>query len=757
MWLLRWVMVLLAVLALRLEAQSPNDREALRAFRDSLTAVTDTAYLVSLATQYEGVETGDSTEALASIRAGFARLQAGKPLLAEKNFRRAAKLQPTWPVPWLGLGDAHAALGLATWQNTMNLGTHPGLGEFQKAADAYGKALALDRRFAPAIEGQLRLAVERRDTALLVTAIGNAHHLPRDAATPEFLLALSRAEWRMGAATEAYAALQSVADSQTTPAIRYQRGRAALALGNPLGEVDYWAAVADDDPTMLVMLHRDMSLIATPSELADFDRQSGRDRVAFLHRFWNRHAAISLRSVGERMQEHYRRIVYADRHFAFSEVRHMQKPDDLHSSFPFDSMLDSRGVVYVRMGPPDVRVQPRVCGYVANETWGYHRSDDELLLHFASQNSIGDYVLVRSVQDINHASIQPNGRWNPSDDKVRTVSPDGETAGAEVFSSQANVMKQIKASRTSPSCGEDLFEMMRQRQAVSPIYGKLLSASPIAGATYLQELAVLGKQSITTSTTTEAHPLRFPASVTAQVLPLAIGAAPGGSGVQVAVAVVQPAPSRAGQRDTIRVRFAAFGDGGTVVARFDTTLTYSAPFSPAQPDTTYTIFAHLPATLPAGTWSWQAAVQTGDSTGALLASQLITIPVHDSSALAVSDLAIGVRGWSAPWVVAPGDTVWVTPRNGHRASVPVELYYEVYGIPAGQLYQVEVTARRGDKGTGPSITLGFEEHSAGTPTRVARTLSLNTLTPGDYLLEVRVTDRAGRVASSSRPIKLVAE
>jgi hypothetical protein len=273
----------------------------------------------------------------------------------------------------------------------------------------------------------------------------------------------------------------------------------------------------------------------------------------------------------------------------------------------------------------------------------------------------------------------------------------------------------------------------------------------------LAKLYKTGKESITTSTTTDAHPLRFPTPVAAQVLPLAIGASSGGSGVQVAVAVVHPVPSRAGQRDTLRVRFAAFGHGGTAVARFDTTLTYTAPYAPAKPDTTYTIFVNLPTRLPAGTWTWQAAVQTGDSTGALLASQPLTIPVHDASTLAVSDLAVGVQGWSARWPVTTGDTAWVTPRHSHRASAPVKLYYEVYGVPTGEKYQAEITARRGDKGKGPSITLGFEERSAGTPTRVARTLNFNTLTPGEYVLEVRISDRGGTVASSSRPLLIIDE
>lgn len=759
------LLTLLAALpAAGLDAQRPDDRRALDAFRDSVSTVADSAALARLAGQYEEISASPEEEALARIRAGHLRLTIGQPERARTDFDRAVRLEPRWPAAWTGLGDAHAALGLRTWRNEANLGTHPGGGEFRRAADDYAKALALDPGFVEASESELGLAVERRDTTLLAAATRRAGQVPPEAATPSFLVARSRAEWRVGDVAAAFATLQSVPDSETTPAIRYERARAALALGYPLGEIDYWGAVPADDPEMLLMLHRDMSLIATPSELAMFDSTSGQGRVTFLHQLWDEHAGLWLRSPGERMREHYRRIAYADRHFAFSEVRHMQKPDDLHSSFPFDSMLDSRGVVYVRMGPPDVRVTPNVCGYVANETWGYHRPDDELLLHFASQNSIGDYVLVRSVQDINHItpvtaqSSMPMSHtpiFDPSDSSMATTT--NATDSLDVVGNTDAVMGEIKASRMEPLCGSDLYGMMFQRQRVSPVYSKLLSASRYSGATYLNQLALLGKRSIKTSTTTDAQPLRFPASVTSQVLPLAIGAAPGGSGMQIAVALVQPTRGEPDRRDTLRLRFGAFDAMGRAVAQFDSTLVYAPPPRRSEGDSTYTAFGHFSTALPAGTWKWTAAVQSGDSSGALLTSQIITVPVHDSSTLAVSDLAVGAPGQAAPWRVAPGDTAWLTPRHGFQARMPVGLYYEVYGIPAGLSYQTEVTARHGDDGKGPGITLGFEEKSTGTPTRLARTLSLKTLEPGDYIIEVRVTNAGGQTAASSRPLRIVSE
>ena len=692
-------------------AQAPDGRRALLELRDSAAASVDTAGLVHLAEQYEDMHDGGPEAALARIFAGFLRVSAGQPLRGKKDFERAAKLEPTWPAPWLGIGDAHQALGLRSRTNRLNLGTVPGRADFHKAAAAYGRALEFDPHFTPAIEAELRLAAETRDTALLAIALQHARALPPGAATPAFRLALSRAEWRFGDVAAARATALAVPDTARSPALRYELARAMLAAGDPYGEVYYWKALASDEPDMLAMVRRDLAIIASAEELAVIDSVDGPGLVAFMEEFWDRRGAQDLRPAGERLAEHYERLAYADRYFAFSDARRWHKPDDLLSSFPFDSTLDSRGVVYVRMGPPDVRVAPTVTGLSANETWEYRRTQDTLLLHFSAQNSIGDYVLVRS----------------PLETRCHTRG------------------------------GCDMPELYFQLRDVNDTFRRLQTAGPVASSRYMQQLHVLAKRSIATSASSDAHPLRFPASVTAQVLPLAIGAAPGGSRVQIAVAREQPVEVPGRRIDTLRIRFAAFDTSGTAVARLDSTLVYPAPASRAPDDTVRTVFGRFETTLPAGTWEWKVAVQSGDSAGALMHSQPITVSAHDGSILAVSDLAIGIRGWAAPWIVAPGDTAWLTPRHTHRASQPVSLYYEVYGTPAGQLLHTEVTARLGTKPTEPSMTLGFEERSRGTRTQVLRTIDLQQLEPGDYTLEVRVRDAAGRTAVSSRPITIVKE
>ena len=61
--------------------------------------------------------------------------------------------------------------------------------------------------------------------------------------------------------------------------------------------------------------------IAADSELAAFDRTRGADRAALLRRFWTDRDRLELRREGERLREHYRRLLHARRHFALTVSR----------------------------------------------------------------------------------------------------------------------------------------------------------------------------------------------------------------------------------------------------------------------------------------------------------------------------------------------------------------------------------------------------------------------------------------------------
>ena len=83
------------------------------------------------------------------------------------------------------------------------------------------------------------------------------------------------------------------------------------------------------------MPYEDISLFASEGETEAFRQATGRDRQAFLNRFWKRRDPTPITEVNERRVEHFRRVTYAREHFG-------------STVFPWDR----RGEIYVRYGTP---------------------------------------------------------------------------------------------------------------------------------------------------------------------------------------------------------------------------------------------------------------------------------------------------------------------------------------------------------------------------------------------------------------------
>lgn len=94
---------------------------------------------------------------------------------------------------------------------------------------------------------------------------------------------------------------------------------------------EYIAGLDDSTRT----LFKDLTLIATPSEQAEFEALDRWDKLSFARKFWVKRDPSPATEANERRVEHYRRIIYAMQHF--SDVR---KP------------WDRRGEVYIRYGEP---------------------------------------------------------------------------------------------------------------------------------------------------------------------------------------------------------------------------------------------------------------------------------------------------------------------------------------------------------------------------------------------------------------------
>jgi GWxTD domain-containing protein len=471
-----------------------------------------------------------------------------------------------------------------------------------------------------------------------------------------------------------------------------------------------------EDPVAVAGYRADLAMIAGDAELARFDRAAGPARADFLRRFWTDRDRLEMRAPGERLREHYRRLLHARRHFALTVSRRFYGPADAYRSGGLE--IDDRGVIYVRHGEPAERLRPFVYGLMPNESWRFNRAEGDFLLHFSSgydSNGGGDlydYRLVESVVDLRGASDAP------------------------------------------------VDQLLLSREPLSRLYGRMLHWGQYGAARSRGRERGIGRASIAIGTTTDSHELQFPDTLSGVVDLVTVGGTRGGTLGHLVFAVAEPGtrPEReaGGVRYTVRLRAVASDGRGRPFADLDTTIVFrpSAPLGRAQ----YLIGrAELP--LPPGRWSWRAALQVGDSVGIVLPRD--TVHVGPTGAgLSLSDLALGIRGASARWEPIPGDTVLLTPFDLFMEGAEVELYYEAAGAMVGAPYRHEIAVfrvrgRPAKPERRPVVTLGFDEPALEPLLRSQRVLQLARLKPGRYLIEVQVRGPDGEAAARRREFLVV--
>jgi hypothetical protein len=164
--------------------------------------------------------------------------------------------------------------------------------------------------------------------------------------------------------------------------------------------------------------------------------------------------------------------------------------------------------------------------------------------------------------------------------------------------------------------------------------------------------------------------------------------------------------------------------------------------------------------LPGGRWSYRAALQQGDSAGLVLPRDSVRVVNTDGSWLALSDIALGSPGRAVSWITEDRDTVLLAPSALFRKGSEVETYYEVTGTMAQTLYRHEITVlraagRESDTRGRPLVSLSFDEAAGGEMVKSRRTIRLDRLKPGNYVVEVRVTAPDGSSQVRGRLIRLI--
>ena len=715
--LLRARVLTLALLFLLIPSRSPlaAQQTAFQHFRDSLATASDTAALRAL---FKPLRRSDP------LRAGMIGLRLGElqadPDFSEaiSSFRRAARKDPGQPGPWYGLGLAEAGRSEWEMQNKLRLGSRVGLKALERSGENHARALKGDVRFVPAALALAQVELGLLDTARLRGA-RDALRRSAGAAPPgsaELLLALARVERAAGSLDSAALAFERylvVGPNRALGLLELARTR--LALGRADGEAPYYEGASLDDPEATDGYRADLRLVAPDSVIRELDRLTGQPRAAYLHRFWTDRDRSELRPEGERLREHYRRIQFARFHFPLTISRRFYGRLDAYRSG--NNEIDDRGVIYIRQGEPTERLRPFIFGAMPNESWHYARAEGDLLFHFSSgydRNGGGDlydYRLVQSVLDLRGASEAPAD------------------------------------------------QLILSRQSLSPLYSRMVNWGRFGAANARARERTIGAVSIAVGTTTDSHELRFRHRLAAAIELVAVGQRAGGSLAHVVFGIAAPGTSgrdlAGGVEYSVRVRLVALDRQERPVASLDTTVVVRQPRQLTKLDW---LVGRAELILPPGQWRYRAALQQGDSAGVVLPLGSVWVSSSGEPTLGLSDIALASPDRAASWITEKADTVLLAPSALFRKGSQVELYYEASGVTTGLQYRHQITVLRAGSRPAdrkrPLVAVSFDEEAADSIIRSHRTVRLDRLKEGSYVVEVTVTAPDGSFRIRQRSLRI---
>lgn len=383
-------------------------------------------------------------------------------------------------------------------------------------------------------------------------------------------------------------------------------------------------------------------------------------------------------------------------------------------------LLDHRGVIYLRHGPPDQRATAVSEHTPANETWKYNASPSPLVFHF----------------------------FDPGPDV-----PDG--------SAGATMLTPLPVSLDA-MCGLDSeLCMLGMQQA-----GTRATPGRPMRVTQARRQFERAQEWIRRGSTTDTYVPRYaePLEPVVQVFALHGRAADRTDGRILVVFAVRgnrldsrQAPDGSGRTAyPLTVRLIASAPDGTR-RDLDTVRTFVTPrplgksehltglLELAVPAGHYAVSVRMEATV--SDTAPEAGEQSGRKPpidaehGALIRLDDVTVPAR-SGPLTLSDLVLGRAGSGLTWWSGQ-ERVPLNPLNAVPEGGTVHVYYELSGLLPGAEYRTRLAIYdRDDEKRRPLLTLSFAEAASASWQAVTRTLELGRLAEGSYDLEVQV-ERSG--------------
>lgn len=173
--------------------------------------------------------------------------------------------------------------------------------------------------------------------------------------TPHDAVLVARLWRRAGDAERALAALEAIPMAETGSLALLERARVLLEsdADRAAGARAYWAACERLDASALPDFQSDLLAVSTPDERdAWTDGEVDLTGCAWLRGFWSERAQRMAITTDERVALHYRRLAHARDWYWIPRPRYAESWADLRGR-PHGLPLDDRGLMYVRMGPPE--------------------------------------------------------------------------------------------------------------------------------------------------------------------------------------------------------------------------------------------------------------------------------------------------------------------------------------------------------------------------------------------------------------------
>ncbi|HET6569591.1 MAG TPA: GWxTD domain-containing protein [Rhodothermales bacterium] len=481
------------------------------------------------------------------------------------------------------------------------------------------------------------------------------------------------------------------------------------------------------------LLFDDFQYVFSPAEMAQYDTLSTPEEYrAFFRGFWARRDPAPGEPVNARLAEHYERLAVAEREYAFPgplEGRYEPYRDALlhfPGTYRLNSRLNDMGIVYVRYGEPDDRVDVsgNIEGRRRAEFWRY--TGLELYFHFEKGALHNGWRLV------------PFPQFNP--DVFAALESWG---GVYAFT----------ARKLGPTT-------LGQRRAPDIVRG--WHDHPETFPEEVREFGEVSDSSIAIALTTDRYTPPEPvAPMQLVLLPAAFRGEDGRTEVTFYYALpVGQIAERASGADSVDVevgltlRDAAWKLDGSFtdvkplpnVTSDDPTAALVDLFSVlVQPDS-YHVALHASAAATGQAGTFRLDTQAPDLSGpGLRMSSLVP-------AYAISEAL-------SPGRFTRGDLyLHVNPFRVFSVTQSVFTYFEVYGLTLGSdglaRYEAAYTLR---PAPGGEAVLTFKTEGSGPASTLAASSELDpkNVAPGDYVLQVTVTDQAtGKTVSQSLDLTL---